>query len=63
MSKQIPFNRPYTHFDGETTSYTSNISSYTEMYDNEYKRLMELPKETLVTMLIGERPIFGPILC
>lgn len=36
--------------------YTITLEQQQEMYDQEYKELMALPKEELVKRLIGERP-------
>lgn len=39
----------------EPITYTLTYEQQLQMYDDERKRLMELPKEALVEMLIGKR--------
>lgn len=39
----------------ESVAYIITREQQLQMYDNEYKRLMELPKECLVEMIIGKR--------
>lgn len=48
----------------EKKSYSSNWPSYSitlaerqSLYDKEYHELMDQPKEELVKMIIGERPV------
>ena len=39
----------------EPVAFTITREQQLQMYDDEYKRLMELPKERLVEMIIGKR--------
>lgn len=54
------FNEQHHYLD-EPKSYTSNINDYQTVYDNRFNELMEKSKKDLIEMIIGPRPIYGPL--
>lgn len=55
------FNKRHEYFDSPNKSYSSNIQSWLDVYDKRFNELMEFSKEDLIRMLIGDRPVCGPM--
>lgn len=54
------FNKIHEMFDQPNRSYVATTQTYLDCYNKRFEELMELSKECLVKMIIGERPICGP---